>query len=137
MIDINLRIEIGDILKRLRKVKGMSQDDLAEKLNLTRTSIVNIEKGRQGISVECIWRVAVLFKISPSNLFPKTDGSVNLLLEARIREIEDERDEWKSKYTKLQSILSQLGDHISPAKKSMVNVYDLSSVAAKTSNHLK
>jgi transcriptional regulator with XRE-family HTH domain len=135
MIDIKLRTEMGEIIKRIRKLKGISQDELAEKLNLTRTSVVNIEKGRQGISVEHIWGIAAVMNINPSELFPKTYGSVNLLLEARIREIQDDRDEWRSKYTKLQSIISKLGDHISPAKKSRVNVYDLSSVAAERKSH--
>ena len=37
-------IEIGKLIHNARTSKGISQQELADKINLTRTSITNIEK---------------------------------------------------------------------------------------------
>lgn len=45
---------IGSEIKSLRKKSGFSQEQLALKLNLSRVSIVNIEKGRQHPSIHLL-----------------------------------------------------------------------------------
>jgi DNA-binding XRE family transcriptional regulator len=45
---------IGNQIKRLRIQSHFSQDQLAKKLNLSRVSIVNIEKGRQHPSLHLL-----------------------------------------------------------------------------------
>lgn len=45
---------IGNQIKIFRKKSRFSQEQLASKLNLSRTSIVNIEKGRQHISIHLL-----------------------------------------------------------------------------------
>lgn len=42
---------MGKQIRALRKVRGMSQSDLAFYCGLTRTSIANIEGGRQNVSL--------------------------------------------------------------------------------------
>lgn len=41
--------ELGGLIKRLRLNRGLSQENLGKAVGLTRTSVVNIEAGRQGI----------------------------------------------------------------------------------------
>jgi DNA-binding XRE family transcriptional regulator len=41
---------LGPTIKALRKMKGMTQAELAESVGLTRTSITNIEKQNQVLS---------------------------------------------------------------------------------------
>jgi transcriptional regulator with XRE-family HTH domain len=65
-------IEIGNRIKKHREFMGYSQGQLASGLGLTRTSIVNIEKGRQCISVEALLKVAAILKCTPGSLLPKT-----------------------------------------------------------------
>ena len=43
---------IGERIKRLRKQGGLKQDDLAMVLNLSRSQVSNLEKGRRNISIK-------------------------------------------------------------------------------------
>lgn len=48
----------------------MSQDELAGAASLSRTSIVNIERGRQGVSIATLYRLAAALVCSPGELLP-------------------------------------------------------------------
>lgn len=48
----------------------MDQETLARHLNLSRTTIINIEKGRQRLSLEHAWLAAQVLKISVDDLLP-------------------------------------------------------------------
>lgn len=50
----------------------MDQETLSKHLNLSRTSIINIEKGRQRISLEQAWMAASVLDITISELLPPT-----------------------------------------------------------------
>lgn len=52
--------EIGLLLMARRHELGMTQEDVAEILGLTRTSIVNIECGRQRIMLHTIIGIAAI-----------------------------------------------------------------------------
>ena len=54
----------GDNVKRLRKDKGWSQEDLAEKAGLHRTYIGSIERNERNISLLNIERIAKALGIS-------------------------------------------------------------------------
>jgi len=49
----------------------MSQTALAEKLSLSRVSIVNIEKGRQRAPVHVLWQIAELLSTELANIIPR------------------------------------------------------------------
>lgn len=49
---------IGKMIRALRKSRGMTQDDLAAMVGLQRTSICNIELGRQNLTTESINAIA-------------------------------------------------------------------------------
>lgn len=42
----DVKINIAELVKILRKKRGLSQDELAEKLNLSRITISNLELGK-------------------------------------------------------------------------------------------
>lgn len=46
------RIKIGDALKNIREKKGYSQDELAEIMNVNRTTISKIENGKFNLSID-------------------------------------------------------------------------------------
>lgn len=72
MIDeSSLHEAIGAELKKIRKQKGYNQSDLAQKIGLERTSITNIETGRQKATVSVLYRICELFDIEVSDLLPK------------------------------------------------------------------
>lgn len=56
--------ECGRRIADLRKQKGMTQDQLAEKLNLSYSMMTKIETGFKGISIDLLIELSVLFDVS-------------------------------------------------------------------------
>ena len=57
-------IEVGKRIRKLRKSKGLRQDDLMEVLKLSRPAISNIETGRRNINLHQIKALADFFGVS-------------------------------------------------------------------------
>jgi len=60
---------------RIRKARGSStprltQDALAQRARLARTSITNIETGNQQPTLHALWRIADALGVSPCELLP-------------------------------------------------------------------
>lgn len=53
----------------------MTQDDLALLAEISRTSVVNIEKGRQGVSLHTLYRLAQALDVPPAALLPSPPAS--------------------------------------------------------------
>lgn len=49
---------LGAILAKLRKEKGWTQEQLAEKSGVNRSSVAGIEKGKQGVSTHSLYAIA-------------------------------------------------------------------------------
>lgn len=54
----------------IRQAKRMTQDQLAKRVGLTRTSIVNIEQQRQGITLETLYALGKALGVNPKRLLP-------------------------------------------------------------------
>jgi transcriptional regulator with XRE-family HTH domain len=67
----NLYQQIGKQIQELRRKKGITQSKLADSLALNRTSITNIEKGRQKILVHTLWDLADALGVPLKNLLPE------------------------------------------------------------------
>lgn len=63
-------IELGNRIRQARLKVRIGQDELAEKLSLTRSSIVNIEKGRQRPMIHTIVTISQLLKTDLNSLIP-------------------------------------------------------------------
>lgn len=63
-------IEFGMRVRIVREVQGITQEDLAKKTSVGRTSIVNIECGRQGASIAMLLDLAKALGVKPSRLLP-------------------------------------------------------------------
>lgn len=70
MNDLSFR---GDRLKELRKARGMTQQDLADTLNLERTSIANYEGSKADPSLRVLVLIAYTFKVATDYLLDLTD----------------------------------------------------------------
>ena len=55
---------VSDSIKKLRKEKGMTQDELAEKLCVTRQAVSNWEMGKTQPDVETLTKLAEIFDVS-------------------------------------------------------------------------
>lgn len=58
----------GARVEQIRTLMGMTQGELAKKVALTRTSVTNIEAGRQRVLLHDVERFAGAFSITPKNL---------------------------------------------------------------------
>jgi transcriptional regulator with XRE-family HTH domain len=54
-----LRLSMADRIKRARKAAGLQQQELANAVGLTRTSISNIERGTQGLSIDLLYTISL------------------------------------------------------------------------------
>lgn len=56
--------ESGKRIAALRKEKGMTQEQLAEKLNISTSTLGKIERGIQGFSIDLLIEIGIFFGIS-------------------------------------------------------------------------
>lgn len=64
-------IEIGRRINEEREMLGFSQAELAKEVDLTRTSITNIEQGRQHLPIHMLYRIATALGIPIEFLVPR------------------------------------------------------------------
>jgi len=62
-------VSFGEIVREHRLRRGWTQTDLAERVGLSRTSITNIEIGRQRILLSDLFDFAAAFGVSPKSIF--------------------------------------------------------------------
>lgn len=62
--------ELGRRLQRARKKKGISQESVGKAAGLTRSSIANIENGRQPVHVLALCRMTATIGIAVTELIP-------------------------------------------------------------------
>jgi transcriptional regulator with XRE-family HTH domain len=53
------RLKLGDKIKTVREKKGYSQEQLAEKMEINRSTISKIENGKFGITVDYLVRFSI------------------------------------------------------------------------------
>ena len=63
--------EVGRRLRHARKAAELTQDAVSERVGLSRTSITNIEKGRQRIPLHVFFLLASAVDVSPAALLPE------------------------------------------------------------------
>lgn len=61
-----------DIIKELRKDAGLTQEELAEKLNISRSALSKYETGRNDPSLEFLIKFSTFFNVSADYLLGKT-----------------------------------------------------------------
>lgn len=55
---------VSNSIKKLREERGMTQDELAEKLNVTRQAVSNWETGKTQPDIETLTQLAEIFDVS-------------------------------------------------------------------------
>jgi len=65
----DIRKSYGERLKAFRKIKGLSQEDLAFKSTIHRTYISEVERGRRNISIVNIAKIAKAPNLSIKEFF--------------------------------------------------------------------
>jgi transcriptional regulator with XRE-family HTH domain len=70
--DAKLYATLGERILRLRRMQSplMSQERLAGILGLTRTSVTNIERGKQRVTLDTIYKLCETFGVAVADLMP-------------------------------------------------------------------
>lgn len=69
MTRIESKIVIYNTIQELRLSRNITQQDLANGVNVTRATIIALEKGNYNPSLELAFRLATFFKININKLF--------------------------------------------------------------------
>lgn len=64
-----IRNKLGKRVRTLRKQRGWSQEEFADKAGLHRTYIGSVERGEQNVSIDNIERIAKTLGITIEGLF--------------------------------------------------------------------
>jgi len=73
---------LGEKVKLLRNRRGLKQDDLGKVLNLSRSQVSNLEKGRRNLSLNQLEKLCEYFKVDMSYfIMPETTDSCFDLVE--------------------------------------------------------
>lgn len=67
-------VRLGAVIKERRLRLGLTQEQLADRLSLTRTSLSNIEIGRQRVLLSDLWVIAEGLGMTPRALFNQLEG---------------------------------------------------------------
>ena len=72
-------VDMGDRIKKLRTERGMTQPNLAERLNVTRSAIAAYENGSRLPSLDVLMKLSKQFNVTSDYLLGIDDGeSVSL-----------------------------------------------------------
>lgn len=65
-----LYVSLGKQVRLCREKAQLTQGELARRVGMTRTSITNIETGRQKVQLHTLYQVARAVNVSPQDLLP-------------------------------------------------------------------
>jgi transcriptional regulator with XRE-family HTH domain len=89
--------QIGRTIRVRRKKIDITQEELAQRINLTRTSITNIERGRQKFQIHTLFDIARALDVPPAALLPTVEAQASDKVRDHMRKLRpDEREFAKS-----------------------------------------
>ncbi len=66
---MSIKVKIGQRIRELRHEIGISQEALANKAEIDRTYVTDVENGRRNISIENIEKLVIALQISLKDFF--------------------------------------------------------------------
>lgn len=66
---MDIKLRFGNKIKELRKIKGLSQERLANMAEIDRTYLPTIEKGERNVSIEIVEKLAKALNVNIKDLF--------------------------------------------------------------------
>ena len=70
---MDIKIKLGQRIKELRKIILLSQESLANKADVDRTYVTDVENGRRNVSVEILDRLINALDVTVSEFFNSKD----------------------------------------------------------------
>ncbi len=66
---INVRKQLGELIRRMRKQRGWSQEELANATGFGRSFTSSIERGKKDVRISTLVKLANIFEIDMGQLF--------------------------------------------------------------------
>lgn len=66
---MNIKKQLGAKIKRIRKIRGLTQEQLAEQVNIATRTLCGIENGENFVTAETFEKICEIFNITGSELF--------------------------------------------------------------------
>ena len=70
---MDIKLKVGQRIKELRKIILLSQESLANKADVDRTYVTDVENGRRNVSVEILDRLINALDVTVSEFFNSKD----------------------------------------------------------------
>lgn len=88
--------EVGRKIReaRMRRKPKLTQQGLADLVSLTRTSITNVEKGRQKFLLHTLADIAKALEVDPASLLPEADAQADRHLDDALKHRPRSEKEW-------------------------------------------
>ena len=67
----DLLVRLGDRIRKLRKARGWTQTEMAERVGIDRSFLADVERGKRNISILNLELIAKGFRVSLSQLFSR------------------------------------------------------------------
>ncbi|MDA2934831.1 helix-turn-helix domain-containing protein [Acidobacteria bacterium AH-259-D05] len=89
-LDVQALRKIGQRIREARKEKGISQEQLAERSNLSHTYVGRLERGEKQPSLDTLVTIAEAVQVSPVDLLMDLDVKLGKkLVRSRIKKLVD------------------------------------------------
>ena len=91
--------QLGDMIRqhRDRPDHRITQEQLAQRVGLSRVSVVNVEKGRQHLAVHQLYTFAAALNVKPEALLPRPAGSASWIVDKLPAGTEKSIQQWAKK----------------------------------------
>ena len=88
--------EVGRRIREARKRRKppLTQETLAQLVSLTRTSITNVEKGRQKFLLHTLADIAIALQVEPASLLPQSNAESDRNLDEALKNRPTAEKEW-------------------------------------------
>lgn len=93
-------VSLGSQIREARRQSHLTQDELAGVVGLTRTSITNIERGRQPVSVYALVQLSSALGREPGSFLVPDDGKPSARVEEQLRSLDDDKRRWITRIIK-------------------------------------
>jgi transcriptional regulator with XRE-family HTH domain len=67
----DLHVALGRKIREKRQASGLTQTELAERVSISRTSLTNMELGRQRLLIDQLYKMAEVLNSKPQDLLPQ------------------------------------------------------------------
>lgn len=89
----SIYLQFGRQVREIREKAGLTQEELAVAISMTRTSITNIEKGRQKILLHTLYDIAMALNVDIRDLLPEQSQHEDIYHQIP-KDLTDEEQDW-------------------------------------------